>query len=269
MDSRTEQDGAERRAQLLAISEIVASAAYYFGAKFKLGDLRDDLASETSCRIAAMLEDNREPLNAINPESDDQEADIRRFIFGVARNVARELSRQERRTVGDFDLSDRASATMHLAIHEERPEARLELNETITQALGQFKGLNNELRETLVAEEVRRNEYNEEATESLCDACNVSMGKVKTMITERENGSISDAAWRQRIHRLRERAQRALAGADLFTVSLLWALALAAAIAAGSQQNADTNDGITADAASVVHVDTLLASTQNGKPKKN
>ncbi|MCA9310846.1 MAG: hypothetical protein KDA21_06550, partial [Phycisphaerales bacterium] len=237
MENRTDQDGADRR-RLLAVREIVDSAAYYFAAKFRLHDLRDDVTSETCCRLANMIAEGREPLDAIDPEAAEQTSDIRRFIFGVARNVARELSRQERRTVNDFQVSERASATMNLAILEESPAARLELDEVIGQALGQFNDLNLELRETLVAEEVRRNAYNEDTTESLCNACNVSMGKVKTMISARDNGTISDAAWRQRIHRLRERAQRALAGADLFTVSLLWALALAAALVAGAQSSA-------------------------------
>ena len=265
-------DGRDRRdviarERLMAIQDVIETAASYFGAKFRLVGLRDDIVSEASCRLTGMLLEGRDALDGIVLDGEAQPDAVRSYVYGVVRNIAREMSRQERRHVRDFEISERATATMHLAVLEETPAARVELDDAIGDALAKFNGLNDELRETLVAEEARRNEYSGAAMESLCNACNVSIGKVKTMMNDRENGRVSDAAWRQRIHRLRQRAQRVLADADLFTVSLLWAAIVGAALVVASPATTDA-DPATPAATSTVDVDVLLASTQNGKPKK-
>ncbi|MEQ8850681.1 MAG: hypothetical protein RIB32_02750 [Phycisphaerales bacterium] len=249
-----------------AVHGIVRSACCYYAAHFRLTRLADDLQAETACRVAALVRENGHPFDRIEVGAETQDSDLRRFIFGIARNVAREFVRAERRTVSDIELSDRATVTMSLESSEPDPADRTALNDAVRGALTQFKSLPDATRTTLVAEEVRKHDYADDASRSLCHACNVSWEKVSTMLNDRNNGVVSDAAWRKRVSRIRDRARTALAGADLFTISLAWiALVAFGVLLSGAKEfdGADADQSMTA----TTTVDLTLGSTQNGRPK--
>lgn len=274
----------------LAMNAVLA-AGYHFAERYRLMHRRDDLVSEVRCRVVAIIQARKPPFDPAESAAQAADDELRRrivnYVYGVAHNVIREMAREEKRRAREVDVHDRAGIAMGLAITEPDPSVRAELNETVRMSLERFRLLSAEMRETLVAEEVRQHGYGDETVEELCGVCEVSIERVRDMIQQRDNGMISGAAWRQRVHRLRERAREALG--DLHpTIAGIGLLAFGAAVAAWSGAAASTGGSATelvgppapwhvvqspaereAEEAWSFARSLLIASTQNGKPKKN
>ena len=270
-ESSSKRDRAET--SLGVVERTIRLAAGRYATRFGIERLREEIMSESVVRVLTLVREGRAPFNASaqNPDAADR---MQRFTHGLVANVAREALRGRVRH-GHAPLEDRASACAVLRVGTPAPERAAELEETIRGALGRFRTLPREVRETIVAEEIMQNEYASDEAGRLCLSCEVSFERVFRMIQKRQDGLWSAEAWRQRVHRSRKKARAAVgAGAPfaLIAAMLVGFGAMVMASWASEPTRAPDSNAIIADDGSTQNgkgavTGFRVASTQNGKSK--
>ncbi len=257
-----------RIAFLAACMPVAREAASCYTTRFNLRNDADDFASETSARVVSLIAAGKEPFDA-DPADDSARQRAERFVWGVAANVGREFIRRQRKASAIAAFDERAALCEGLELAPGESHKRTELNNSIAAALSALRAVTPEVRETLIVEEIRRNEYAPAESQRLCDGAGLSYDEVSQVVEQQRNGKWSPEAWRQRVKRARDKAREALAGraAELGFVSLI--LAAAVSIGAAAMPAAPSNaTTIALPAPTPLHTEINLAdSTQNGNPK--
>lgn len=255
--------------RLDAVLQTIASASRRYAIRFGIERLREEIEAESVMRVVALISEARTPFDADPSLNDDATDRMQRFTHGLVANVARETLRGRVRHA-HAQLEDRAGACETLRVGEAAPEHRIELEESIDQAMAAFKSLPGDVRETIVAEEIIQHQYASDDADRLCRSCEVSFTRVWTMIENRNSGAWSAEAWRQRVHRSRKKARAAVGALAAFTLSIALLVGVLAAVSASDAADADTppapiaDNGSTQNGKSNAPAITVLASTQNG-----
>jgi hypothetical protein len=261
-------------AALRGVEETIRAAAARYAKRFGIEPLREEIEAEATARVLALVNEGRTPFDT-SVDGEGALDRMQRFTHGLVVNVAREALRGRVRH-GHAPLEDRATACASLRAGSPAPEASLEMEEVISVALRRFRELSEDVRETIVAEEIMQNNYAGGEAGRLCRSCEVSFQRVWQMIENRKNGLWSAEAWRQRVHRSRKKARSAVGGLAPFAVAAALLVGLAAAafgVAGPTRANHDRSitptpvnlvdsNGSTQNGKAPIAV---LASTQNGK----
>lgn len=259
-----------RRDAFLAICMPAArEAASCYIVRFNLRADAEDMSAETCARVVALIASAREPFDA-DPRDEQTRDRAARFVWGVAANVGREYIRRQRKraTVAPFD--ERAAVCEQLELSDAPSEKRLELNETILVALAALRSdVTPDVRETLIVEEIRRNDYGRAESVRLCEGSGLSFQRVNDMVREQKDGKWSAEAWRQRVKRARDKAREALGAraSELGLVSLVLGAIVSLGVAwapAGEKRALESTQN---PAVSTPAEAQLVDSTQNGNPK--
>ena len=269
MASEKKNHETSRRDAFLAVCMPAArEAASCYTIRFNLRADADDVSSETCARVVSLVASGREPFDGDPTDGLARERAVR-FVWGVAANVGREYIRKQRKRSALAHFDERAAVCEQLELSDAPSEARLELNETILAALSALKNdVTADIRETLIVEEIRRNEYDRGESARLCEGSGLSYERVREMVEQQKDGKWSPEAWRQRVKRARDKAREALSvrAAELGLVSLVLGAIVslgAAVMPAGAGGGDSTQNSRLAMPADVRLVD----STQNGNPK--
>ena len=272
MKSSTDNDAGHEHqdARLHAVLETISTASRRYAARFGIERLREEIEAESRLRVVSLIRDARAPFDATPTgatDTGDTVDRMQRFTHGLVANVAREALRGRLRHA-HLPLHERAGACDALRVRPATPDDRLELEETISDALTKFRSLARDVRETIVAEEIIQNQYASDDADRLCRSCEVSFQRVWKMIENRNSGAWTAEAWRQRVHRSRKKARAAVGALAAFTLGVAIALTALAAtpVAAPADPPRPTiaDDGSTQNGKRRAPETTTLASTQNG-----
>ncbi|MCA9283296.1 MAG: hypothetical protein KDA30_14795, partial [Phycisphaerales bacterium] len=260
-------DSARRDAFLAICMPAAREAASCYTVRFNLRADGEDVSAETCARVVSLIASGREPF-----DGDAGDASVRdravRFVWGIAANVGREYIRKQRKRSAVAHFDERAAVCEQLELSDAPSEKRLEFNETILAALAALKNdVTADVRETLIVEEIRRNEYGRSESARLCEGSGLSYERISAMVEQQKGGKWSPEAWRQRVKRARDKAREALSvrSAELGLVSLV--LGAIVSLGAAMLPNVNVNDSTQnprLDAGAEVR---LVDSTQNGNPK--
>lgn len=259
---------ARRDAYLAICMPAAREAAACYALRFNLRAEQDDLTSETCARVVGLITSGNEPFDG-DPKSESGRERAQRFVWGVAANVGREFIRRQRKRAAVAHFDERASVCDQLELSDAPSEKQLELNETIMKVLAALRSdVTDEVRETLVVEEIRRNDYGHAESQRLCEGSGLSFEQVTEVIEQQKDGRWSPEAWRQRVKRARDKAREALGAraAELGLVSLILSAVVTLGVAvlptATPALESTQNSAVAApDEAR------LADSTQNGNPK--
>lgn len=265
----TKHEQARRDAFLALCMPAAREAASCYIVRFNLRADADDVSSETCARVVGLIASAREPFDA-NPSDEQARERAVRFVWGVAANVGRETIRKQRKRSAMAPFDERAAVCEQLELSDAPSEKRLELNETILAALASLKSdVTADIRETLIVEEIRRNDYDHAESARLCEGSGLSFQRVNDMVQEQKDGKWSPEAWRQRVKRARDKAREAMSvrAAELGLVSLV----LGAIVSLGAAMMPAAHRG-PIDSTQNSHLEMpadvrLVDSTQNGNPK--